>query len=150
MTTDSAGAYGGIGFGRGLDERQPVIVLLDTSASMNRPAHAPPIADLNRALAHGLDSIRASDRLRSRVEVCLVAFDSRVRVFDAAAGTFRPPEEAADEALFSPLDGLRTPALTAGASPAWCRPCGSPWTSPAAATGTSRPAGSRRCGRWSG
>ncbi|MGW2545684.1 vWA domain-containing protein [Kitasatospora sp. NPDC001574] len=114
MTTATGATGTRIGFGSGWDERQPVIVLLDTSASMNRPAHDPPIASLNRALTRGFDAVRDRDRLRSRVEVCLVAFDSRVRVFDIAAGAFRPPEEADREALFSPLDGLRPPELTAG------------------------------------
>ncbi|MFE6867276.1 hypothetical protein ACFVFS_11995 [Kitasatospora sp. NPDC057692] len=113
MTTATGRTAPGAAPGSGWDEQQPVIVLLDTSASMNRPADAPPIADLNRALARGLDSIRARERLRTRVGVCLVAFDSRVRVFDASAGAFRAPEEADGEALFSPLDELRPPALTA-------------------------------------
>lgn len=103
----------GLGFGRGFDERQPVIVLLDTSASMNRPAHSPRIAELNRALAGWFDSVRSKPQLLARVEVCLIAFDERVRIYDAVAGGFRAPQQADGDAVFAPLAGLRPPELPA-------------------------------------
>ncbi|GAB2719694.1 vWA domain-containing protein [Kitasatospora kifunensis] len=102
-----------LGFGRGYDERQPVIVLLDTSASMARPAHRPAIADLNRALSDWFDSVRAQPRLRARVEVCLLAFDSQVRVFDPAARVLVPLDQAGPRQLFAPIDGLLPPELHA-------------------------------------
>ncbi|AUG76299.1 VWA domain-containing protein [Kitasatospora sp. MMS16-BH015] len=118
-----------LGFGQGYDERQPVIVLLDTSASMGRPADRPRIAELNRALADWFDSVRAQPRLRARVEVCLVTFDSEVRVFDPATRALVPRDRAAAATatstgtgtgtgtageLFAPIDGLQPPELAAG------------------------------------
>ncbi|MFD5566098.1 vWA domain-containing protein [Kitasatospora griseola] len=102
-----------LGFGRGYDERQPVIVLLDTSASMARPAARPRIAELNRALADWFGSVRSQDRLRARVEVCLIAFDSAVRVFQPDTGALVPGTPAADARLFAPIDRLTPPELHA-------------------------------------
>ncbi|MBO1416195.1 hypothetical protein [Streptomyces sp. FH025] len=102
-----------LGFGRGYDERQPVIVLLDTSASMARPADRPRIAELNRALEEWFGSVRAEPRLRARVEVCLIAFDSVVRVFDPATGALVPGATARDGSPFAPIDGLTPPELHA-------------------------------------
>ncbi|MEV7215786.1 VWA domain-containing protein [Kitasatospora cineracea] len=102
-----------LGFGRGYDERQPVIVLLDTSASMARPTDRPRITELNRALADWFGSVRSQGRLRARVEVCLITFGSGVRVFEPSGGALVPAPPAADAQLFAPIDRLIRPELTA-------------------------------------
>ncbi|MFJ3308178.1 hypothetical protein ACIPSA_34840 [Streptomyces sp. NPDC086549] len=103
----------GMGFAAGYDERQPVVLLLDTSASMGRPAGSPRIDELNDALTRWFDGVRAEPRLRARVEVCLITFDSRVRVFDPGAGRLVPVEEATAGRLFVPVDEMRPPRLDA-------------------------------------
>jgi len=102
----------GIEFGAGYEERQPVVLLLDTSASMGRPAEHPRIDELNDALTRWFDGIRAQERLRTRVEVCLVTFDSAVRVHDPGPGRLVPVAQAVHR-LFVPVDGMRAPTLRA-------------------------------------
>lgn len=103
----------GIGFGSGYEERQPVLLLLDTSASMGRPEEHPRIDELNRALTRWFDGVRAQERLRTRVEVCLLTFDSAVRVHDPGPGRLVPVEEADADRLFVPVDSMRPPTLRA-------------------------------------
>jgi uncharacterized protein YegL len=103
----------GIGLAEGYDERQPVVLLLDTSASMGRPAGSPRIDELNDALARWFAGVRQEPRLRARVEVCLIAFDSRVRVFDPVRGALAPAGESAADRLFVPVDRMRPPRLEA-------------------------------------
>ncbi|MFD8204074.1 vWA domain-containing protein [Streptomyces sp. NPDC059701] len=103
----------GFGFAEGLDERQPVVLLLDTSASMGRPAGSPRIDELNDALTRWFAEVRREPRLRTRVEVCLIAFDSRVRVFDPVRGTLAPAGETTADRLFVPVDRMRPPRLEA-------------------------------------
>ncbi|TWV57921.1 hypothetical protein FRZ03_01440 [Streptomyces misionensis] len=103
----------GIEFGSGYEERQPVVLLLDTSASMGRPAGHPRIDELNDALARWFDGVRAQERLRTRVEVCLITFDSAVRVYDPGPGRLVPVEQAAPDRLFVPADGMHPPVLRA-------------------------------------
>ncbi|MBB5121299.1 von Willebrand factor A [Streptomyces eurocidicus] len=101
------------GLARGYDERQPVVLLLDTSASMGRPAGHPRIDELSDALARWFDGVRAEPRLRARVEVCLITFDSRVRAFDSDRDRLVPVEEADPDRLFVPVDRMRPPRLEA-------------------------------------
>ncbi|MFD4029845.1 hypothetical protein ACFWVP_04760 [Streptomyces sp. NPDC058637] len=103
----------GFGLAEGYDERQPVVLLLDTSASMGRPVGSPRIDELNEALVRWFDGVRAEPRLRARVEVCLITFDSHVRVFDPARELLVPVEEAAPDRLFVPVDTMRPPRLEA-------------------------------------
>ncbi|MFE2941438.1 hypothetical protein ACFXKG_20595 [Streptomyces sp. NPDC059255] len=103
----------GMGFAEGYDERQPVVLLLDTSASMGRPAHSPRIDELNDALERWFDGVRAEPRLRARVEVCLIGFDSQVRVFDPVREVLVPVGEATVDRLFVPVDRMRPPRLEA-------------------------------------
>ncbi|MEV5873835.1 hypothetical protein AB0L75_06285 [Streptomyces sp. NPDC052101] len=103
----------GIEFGAGYEERQPVVLLLDTSASMGRPADNPRIDELNTALTSWFDGVRAQDRLRTRVEVCLITFDSAVRVHDPGPGRLVPVEEADPGRLFVPVDSMHPPTLRA-------------------------------------
>ncbi|MFI8962610.1 hypothetical protein ACIGO8_10870 [Streptomyces sp. NPDC053493] len=107
------GAGFGAGFGEGFDERQPVVLLLDTSASMGRPAERPRIEELNAALAAWFDGVRRHARLRSRVEVCLITFDSRVRAWDPRQECLVPVESVPADGLFVPVDGMRPPRLGA-------------------------------------
>ncbi|WP_241989894.1 MULTISPECIES: vWA domain-containing protein [unclassified Streptomyces] len=100
-------------FGTGYEERQPVLLLLDTSASMGRPEGNPRIDQLNEALERWFDGVRAQERLRTRVEICLIAFDSAVRVHDPDRGRLVPVEEADRARLFVPVDGVNPPRLTA-------------------------------------
>ncbi|MGW3203803.1 vWA domain-containing protein [Streptomyces sp. NPDC001135] len=102
-----------IGFGAGFEERQPVVLLLDTSASMGRPAEHPRIDELNDALTRWFGEVRTQERLRTRVEVCLVTFDSAVRVHDPGPGRLVPVEEADTDRLFVPVDSMHPPTLRA-------------------------------------
>ncbi|MCT2591577.1 VWA domain-containing protein [Streptomyces sp. N2-109] len=102
-----------MGLADGCEERQPVVILLDTSASMGRPAESPRIDELNDALARWFDEVRSLSRLRSRVEVALITFDSRVRAYDARAESLVPVEGVASDRLFAPVDEVRPPRLTA-------------------------------------
>ncbi|MGW1765618.1 vWA domain-containing protein [Streptomyces sp. NPDC002073] len=107
------GAGGGWGLSDGWEERQPVVLLLDTSASMGRPADRPRIDALSTALARWFEEVRAEPRLRSRVEVCLLSFDSAVRVFDPVRGELVALHEAVTERLFVPVEQMRPPRLEA-------------------------------------
>ncbi|MDW6056822.1 hypothetical protein SAZ11_00235 [Streptomyces sp. FXJ1.4098] len=100
-------------FGAGFEERQPVVLLLDTSASMGRPEEHPRIDELNGALTRWFDGVRGQERLRTRVEVCLITFDSAVRVHDPGPGRLVPVEEADADRLFVPVDGMHPPTLRA-------------------------------------
>ncbi|MGW0708033.1 vWA domain-containing protein [Streptomyces sp. NPDC002643] len=102
-----------IEFGSGYEERQPVVLLLDTSASMGRPEEHPRIDELSDALTRWFDGVQAQDRLRTRVEVCLITFDSVVRVYDPGPGRLVPADEADTDRLFVPADGMRPPKLRA-------------------------------------
>ncbi|MFE2849685.1 hypothetical protein ACFXJO_00935 [Streptomyces lavendulae] len=103
----------GFGLAEGCDERQPVVLLLDTSQSMGRPSGNPRIDELNEALTGWFDGVRAEPRLRARVEVCLITFDSRVRVFDPDRERLVPVEEADPDRIFVPVDRMRPPRLEA-------------------------------------
>jgi len=66
--------------GRGYTERMPLVLVLDTSASMGYPAQAPRIAELNTALRDWFRDAAADPALRERLEVAIVTFDSEVRL----------------------------------------------------------------------
>jgi uncharacterized protein YegL len=66
--------------GRGFAERIPLVLVLDTSASMASPAESPRIAELNSALRDWITDAAADPVLRERLEVAIVTFDSEVRV----------------------------------------------------------------------
>jgi uncharacterized protein YegL len=95
--------------GRGFDERVPLILVLDTSASMANPAGAPRITELNAALRAWIADAEGDPALRDRLEIAMVTFDSTITVLewpgDGAAqspGPFRMP------------GGLTPPTLRAG------------------------------------
>lgn len=89
--------------GRGFAERIPLVLVLDTSASMARPEGAPRIAELNAALREWLADAAADPALRERLEVAIVAFDSEVRVLHLTPG----PD------LFALVEGVTPPELCA-------------------------------------
>ena len=66
--------------GRGFAERIPLVLVLDTSASMASPAGSPRIAELNAALREWIADAAADPALRERLEIAIVTFDSEVRV----------------------------------------------------------------------
>lgn len=119
-----------IGFASGLDERQPVVILLDASGSMARPASNPRIAEVDAALTTLFESVRSQARLRARVETCLITFGSRVRVYDAGARALVPAEQADPDRAFVPVDKLSPPRsprrATHAWNPRWTSLCGSP------------------------
>jgi uncharacterized protein YegL len=90
--------------GRGFAERIPLVLVLDTSDSMTRPAGAPRIRELSSALREWFTEAGADPALRERLEVAIVTFDSQVRVLrltdaaEASASAFAlvetvdPPE----------------------------------------------------------
>ncbi|MEN8656225.1 VWA domain-containing protein [Streptomyces sp. 21So2-11] len=102
-----------IQFASGLDERQPVVILLDASGSMARPASSPRIAEVNSALTTLFESVRSQARLRARVEICLITFGSQVWVYDADASALVTAEQADPDRVFVPVDRLSPPPLTA-------------------------------------
>jgi uncharacterized protein YegL len=67
-------------FGRGYAERIPLVLVLDTSASMGHPADAPRIAELNTALREWFTDAAADPALCGRLEVAIVTFNSDVRL----------------------------------------------------------------------
>ena len=66
--------------GRGFSERIPLVLVLDTSASMARPEGSPRIGELNAALREWFAEAAADPALRERLEIAIVTFDSQVRV----------------------------------------------------------------------
>lgn len=112
MSEDLFGFGHGLGFAEGHAERQPVVLLLDTSASMGRPAGRPRIEELNEALVRWFASARAEPRL-AQVEVCLLTFDSRVRVHDPDRDEMVPVAQATGDRVFVPVDRMRPPRLRA-------------------------------------
>ncbi|MCM2422621.1 hypothetical protein [Streptomyces sp. RKAG293] len=114
MSMDHAqGSAQSAGLGAGLDERQPVLIVLDTSGSMGRPAEHPRIDDLNRALGTIFRDIAADPRLRSRVEICLLSFGTDTQVYDVAGARMVPADTAVTSRAFAGVDALVPPTLTA-------------------------------------
>ncbi|GAA1961241.1 hypothetical protein [Catenulispora subtropica] len=83
----------------GYQERIPLVLVLDTSASMGRPAGRPRIDQLGAALAELLAGLHRNPAHAARVDVAMVRFSSRVEDLD---GGFRPVGE------------VRVPPLAAG------------------------------------
>ncbi|HZD57757.1 MAG TPA: VWA domain-containing protein [Anaerolineales bacterium] len=88
------------------EPRCPVVLLLDTSGSMQ----GAPINELNQGL-RAFEAALKADRLASlRVEVALMTFGGGVRLLDVRDG--RASEEGAQEAFIT-ADGFQAPALGA-------------------------------------
>jgi uncharacterized protein YegL len=89
------------------EPRCPVILMLDTSASM----HGAPIQELNSALVAFADALKA-DRLASlRVEVAIVTFGGQVKVFGLAESGKNITYEAQN--AFTTVDHFIPPTLDA-------------------------------------
>jgi uncharacterized protein YegL len=97
--------------GQGFDERVPLVLVLDTSDSMARPAESPRITELNSALAAWLEDARARPSLRSRVEIAIVTFSSAVQVLDPSTGGHGEPSAAT---AFAPIGDVADPVLATG------------------------------------
>jgi uncharacterized protein YegL len=97
--------------GQGFDERVPLVLVLDTSESMARPAGSPRIAELNSALAAWLGDARQRPSLRSSVEIAIVTFGSQVRVLDPVTGGHG---EGSAAVAFAPIAEVADPVLTTG------------------------------------
>lgn len=93
--------------GRGFAERLPLVLVLDTSASMASPAEAPRIAELNAALREWITDAAADPALQERLEVAIVTFDSEVRVLRLTD----PPELSAG--AFALVENVTPPTLCA-------------------------------------
>ena len=90
------------------EPRCPVVLLLDTSGSMQ----GQPIHELNEGLGAFDHAIKA-DRLASlRVEVAIVTFGGTVETIDVRTGTGRPIEFDAQQA-FVTVDAFQPPTLKA-------------------------------------
>ena len=91
------------------EPRCPVVLLLDTSGSMQ----GEPIAQLNDGL-RAFDQALKGDQLAAlRVEVAIVTFGGNVRAIDVRSGTPQPIPFDASQA-FVTVDSFRPPTLTAG------------------------------------
>ncbi|NGN68008.1 VWA domain-containing protein [Streptomyces sp. A7024] len=101
-------------FASGYDERQPVLVLLDTSESMGRPQESPRIDALNQRLGAWFEGVRAQARLRARIEVCLIAFATQVDVYHPKLQRLVPAGERPTDEFFAPVGELTPPRLEAG------------------------------------
>jgi uncharacterized protein YegL len=102
--------------GRGFAERIPLVLVLDTSDSMTRPAGTPRIGELNSALRGWFTEAAADPALRERLEVAIVTFDSQVRVLrlaEASAGAFALVETVDPPELCASGLTLMLPAIEA-------------------------------------
>lgn len=97
--------------GRGFDERVPLVLVIDTSDSMARPADSPRIAELNSALSGWLSDARSRPSLRNRLEVAIITFSSTVQVLDPATGNYG---SSTAETAFAPIGQVADPGLVAG------------------------------------
>jgi uncharacterized protein YegL len=105
--------------GRGFTERIPLVLVLDTSASMATPEDAPRIAELNAALREWITDAAADPALRERLEVAVVTFDSEIRVLhltdspELSAGAFALVENVTPPQLRASGLTLMVPAIEA-------------------------------------
>lgn len=95
-------------YGSGYEERIPLILVLDCSASMGRPESRPRIGQLVGTVASLLRTMREEPALRSRVDVAVVTFGSTVQV----RTDLRPDQPSGG--AFVPVYAVRMPELVAG------------------------------------
>ena len=96
-------------FARNPEKRCPVVLCLDTSASMQ----GMPIDEVNDGLLKLAEAWQTDSLASKRVEVAIVAFGGGVIVLDLKSGTGEPAGLDA-EAAFVTADRLTVPVLTAG------------------------------------
>jgi uncharacterized protein YegL len=102
--------------GRGFDERAPLVLVLDTSASMGNPPEAPRIAELNAALRNWMADAGDDVALRGRLEIAVVTFGSSAQVLewpdaDSMPGSFRMAGDVTVPTLGSEGLTLMLPAI---------------------------------------
>lgn len=94
-------------FAKNPEPRCPVVLLLDTSSSMQ----GEPIQELNKGLKTFEKAIKTHQKAALRVEVALIAFGSPVRAVDVQGGGGTLPFDA--ERAFVTADSFVAPALEA-------------------------------------
>lgn len=96
------------------EPRCPVVLLLDTSGSMN----GAPIAQLNAALGTFKDELMNDPLASLRVEVCIIAFGGSVRALDVREGMGGDHIAIDAQTAFTTVDMFAPPRLNAhGATP---------------------------------
>jgi uncharacterized protein YegL len=91
------------------EPRCPVVLVLDTSGSMQ----GPPIQELNQGLAEFSAALKSDPLASLRVEVAILTFGGSVRVLDVREGDSRAEAAGAEEA-FVTVDAFEPPVLAAG------------------------------------
>lgn len=91
----------------GADERAPLVLILDTSASMGNPPERPRIDELNAALGSWIADAANDSALRGRLEIAIVTFGSAAQVLPW-------PDAGRTAGPFRLAGDVRVPALTAG------------------------------------
>ncbi|MEZ0107702.1 uncharacterized protein YegL [Catenulispora sp. EB89] len=92
----------------GYHERIPLVLVLDTSASMGRPADAPRIVQLKDALSRLLAGLRADPAHSARVDVAFILFASSIQ---EPGGGFRPVADVVVPPLTAGGHSVMLPAI---------------------------------------
>ena len=94
-------------FAENPEPRCPVVLLLDTSASMQ----GEPINELNAGLQAFAEAVKEDKLAALRVEVALITFGGAARVIDGRGGSERMIAPDASQAFLT-IDGFQPPTLT--------------------------------------
>lgn len=95
-------------FGSGYEERIPLILVLDCSASMGRPESRPRIGQLVETVTRLLGVMREEPALRARVDVAVVTFGTTAQVRTDLC------RDQLSGSAFVPVAAVRMPELVAG------------------------------------
>ena len=102
----SENAFAAVEFAANPERRCPVVLVLDTSGSMD----GDPIRRVNEGIRTFEEQIRANTLAALRVEVAVVTFGGTAQVMDIRGGSETPDAEAA----FVTIDNFQAPTLHAG------------------------------------
>ncbi len=91
------------------ERRCPVLLVLDTSASME----GDPIAQVNEGLAQFERQLKVDALASLRVELAIVTFGGHVRVVDPKTGQILAAADADAATAFATVDGFVPPTLIA-------------------------------------
>jgi uncharacterized protein YegL len=91
----------------GYESRRPLILVLDTSGSMGRPAGSPRIGQLRGSVANLVAFLRSNPGLRAQVDIAVLTFGSTVREHTGLAAG-RTLHEA-----FAPVSAIELPEFAA-------------------------------------
>lgn len=94
--------------GHGYYERIPLVLVLDTSASMGRPTQSPRIVQLRDALSQLLAGLRADPAHSARVDVAYVLFAAQI---EEPGGGFRPVGDVTVPRLRASGHSVMLPAI---------------------------------------